>query len=242
MNGETHANEEMYVVGAGPAGLASAIAGANAGLTAVVYERRADVGGRFHGDFQGLENWTTDGDVLDELAAIGIRPTFDHIPVHEQVCYDPEGREYRFRSDDPLYYLVHRGPGEGTLDQSLKEQALSTGAEVRFKDPVRHLPEGGVVSKGPRGADAVAVGYLFETDAADGSHGVVNNQLAPNGYSYLITQGGLATLASCMFHDFRNEEVYVERTIDCFSPKSRLQREGCSTLRRIWKLPLARHR
>lgn len=46
-----------------------------------VFERRRDVGARFHGDFQGLENWSTEKDVLEELASFGIETAFDHTPV-----------------------------------------------------------------------------------------------------------------------------------------------------------------
>src|SRR2546430_1847627 len=63
---------EIPVAGAGPAGLAAALTLARAGARPVVYERRQEVGARHHGDFQGLENYSTRGDVLDELAAIGI--------------------------------------------------------------------------------------------------------------------------------------------------------------------------
>ena len=62
----------IHISSAGPAGLAAAITAARAGQPVVVYEQRQDVGGRFHDDFQGLENWTTDGDVLEELASFGI--------------------------------------------------------------------------------------------------------------------------------------------------------------------------
>ncbi len=62
----------IEISGAGPAGLAAALTVTAAGQRARVYERRSDVGGRFHGDFQGLENWTTDIDVLEELASLGI--------------------------------------------------------------------------------------------------------------------------------------------------------------------------
>jgi flavin-dependent dehydrogenase len=72
--------ETLHVVGAGPAGLTAAIVGRRAGRPVIVHERRQDVGCRFHGDFQGLENWSTERDVLDELAALGIEPTFDAIP------------------------------------------------------------------------------------------------------------------------------------------------------------------
>ena len=95
----------LHIAGAGPAGLTAAITGAKAGVPTVVYERSADVGTRFHGDFQGLENWSTEGDVLDELAGLGVELNFEHIPIREQVCYDMDGREYLLRSPEPLYYL-----------------------------------------------------------------------------------------------------------------------------------------
>jgi flavin-dependent dehydrogenase len=41
---------------AGPAGLAAALTLARAGVLTVVHEIRHDVGARFHGDFQGIEN------------------------------------------------------------------------------------------------------------------------------------------------------------------------------------------
>ncbi|HFD80676.1 MAG TPA: NAD(P)/FAD-dependent oxidoreductase, partial [Gammaproteobacteria bacterium] len=56
----------VKISGAGPAGLAAALAVLGAGGRARVYERRSEVGGRFHGDFQGLENWTLEQDVLEE--------------------------------------------------------------------------------------------------------------------------------------------------------------------------------
>ncbi len=211
--------KELHVAGAGPAGLAAAITGAMAGVRTIVYERGADVGTRFHGDFQGLENWSTEKDVLEELAGFGVQATFEHIPILEQICYDPKGREYILRSPEPFYYLVRRGTGEGTLDQALKEQALTAGAELRFQTPVQHLAHGGVVAQGPRSADAIAVGYRFETDRADGVFAVVNDALAPKGYSYLLINQRRATLASCMFGDFHNEKIYLERTLQFFRDK-----------------------
>jgi flavin-dependent dehydrogenase len=208
--------EALEVVGAGPAGLSAAILARRAGRRVIVYERRHDVGCRFHGDFQGLENWSTEGDVLDELAALGIEATFDAIPFRELVCFGPDGREHVFRGPNPFYYVVRRGSGPGTLDQSLKRQALAAGVEIRFGETVRRPPGGGVAAWGPRRADVLAVGYLFETDLADGSFAVLDDRLAPKGYGYLIVSGGRATLATCMFRDFHNEAEYLERTLDFF--------------------------
>lgn len=209
----------IEIVGAGPAGLAAALTVARAGRHAVVSEQRADVGARFHDDLQGIENWTTRSDVLDELAAIGIEPTFEYQPFREGVFYDPAGREYAYASPDPLFYLVRRGAGPGTLDESLKRQALARGVEIQFRQPRFHLPQGGIVAGGPRGPDVIAVGYVFETDLADGMFGALSERLAPRGYSYLLISRGRGTVAACFFDGFHEERVYLERTVDFFREK-----------------------
>lgn len=67
----------ISIVGAGPAGLACAIVLARADYPVVVHEQHSKVGGRFHGDFQGLENWSSEEDILDELARSGIERSFE---------------------------------------------------------------------------------------------------------------------------------------------------------------------
>src|SRR6185295_19553962 len=89
-------SETLEIIGAGPAGLAAAITAAKAGYRAVVYERSAGVGSRFHGDFQGLENWTTERDALEELASLGIEPTFRATPFREQHFFGADGRDHVF--------------------------------------------------------------------------------------------------------------------------------------------------
>lgn len=206
----------VHVSGAGPAGLSAAITLASGGRAVLVHERAPDVGHRFHHDFQGLENWTTDGDVLDELASIGIRPDFDYASFRETTLFDADGREHTYRSDRPLFHLVRRGEGKGTLDRSLARQAQVVGAELRFNDPVQHLRDGGIVAEGPHGSDVIAVGYVFDTDAADGAYAALAERLAPGGYAYLLVHGGRGTLASCMFADFHHERDYLARATEFF--------------------------
>ena len=212
--------QPIQISGAGPSGLAAAITVAKLGGRAVVHEHNADVGLRFHGDFQGLENWTTTGDVIEELSNIGINPQFSHTPFREMVIYDPDGREYIYRSLEPFFYLVRRGQQAGMLDASLKNQALECGVEIRFGDPCHHLPQGGIVAQGPRGADAIAVGYVFETDMAEGAFGAVSDQLAPKGYSYLLVHNGVGTIASCLFEDYHNDKKYLQATVEFFQRKT----------------------
>lgn len=206
----------LHVSGAGPAGLAAAVTIARFGARAIVFEAQKEVGGRFHDDFQGLENWTTQADVLEELDAIGIRPTFDFQPFREGVFFNSGGREYRYASSQPLFYLVRRGTRPGSLDHALKTQAQDLGVEIRLSRRQGHLPEGGIVAQGPHRADAIAAGFVFQTERADGIFTVLSDQLAPKGYCYLLIHAGQATLTSCLFDDFHNERIYLERALDFF--------------------------
>ena len=214
--------QAVHIVGAGPAGLAAALTVARAGGRAIVHEQRPDVGGRFHGDLQGIENWTTHGDALDELEALGVARSFEHQSYREGVFYDPEGREYVYRSPDPLFYLVRRGRESGTLDQGLKRQAVAAGVELRFRDPVRRLPNGGIVAGGPRGPDGIVVGYVFETHRADGVFVALSDDLAPKGYCYLLVSRGRGTVAACLFADFHREKMYTDRMLAFFREKAGL--------------------
>jgi len=208
--------EPIMVVGAGPAGLTCAIALAKGGRTVTVREWHQQAGARFHGDFQGLENWSDERDVLDELRAAGIQTTFEHHAVRAGIAFDADHNRYDVRSERPLYYLVRRGRDSGTLDAALMEQAVAAGAEVRRVDRVQAITGPAVLATGPRRADAIAAGYLFETKMSDGGWVAFDDQLAPLGYAYLLVHGGRGTVASCMFTGFKQEAEHVERTVAFF--------------------------
>jgi flavin-dependent dehydrogenase len=214
------------VVGAGPAGLACAIALAGHGRRVVVREWRDRVGARFDGDFQGLENWSDERDVLEELGAAGIATTFEVVPVREGTALDAFGGAYRVRSSRPLYYLVRRGDVPGSLDRALLEQAVAAGVEVRFGDRVEAVDGTAVLAGGPREADAIAVGYLFSTDMADGDWIAFDNDLAPLGYAYLLVHGGRGTLATCLFTSFKRHAEYLDRAEEFFHVRAGLRMGG----------------
>lgn len=216
----------LHIVGAGPAGLAASIVAAAAGERVTVHEREGQVGHRFHGDFQGIENWSTPGDALEELADLGIAPAWQYTPFREAVFFDPHGREYVCRSSEPLFYLVRRGSEHGTLDDALRAQAESLDVHIAYRDPQLHLPGGGIVAAGPQRAPAIAVGYLFSTDAADGAYAVVSDRLAPKGYGYLLVCDGRGTVATCIFADFHKEGEYLERTVDFFKSRVGMQMQN----------------
>ena len=216
----------IEIVGAGPAGLAAAITLVRRGVPAVVYERHASVGARFHGDFQAIENWTVETDALDELAELGIEPSFERTVVREAVFYDAADRVRRVRSTRPAFYLVRRGAGAGTLDRALERQALAEGVEIRYGTPCEELSEAAIVASGPRRNDAIDVGYVFETDRPDGVFAVFSDRFAPGGYAYLLVAEGRGTVASCLFADFPSANACLDRTVAFFEEKAGLRMCG----------------
>ena len=87
----------IRIAGAGPAGLASAITLARAGRRVIVHEAQREIGYRFQNDLQGLENWTTQQDVLAELEALGLTTAFDTLGCREGTAFDAWGRGYPVR-------------------------------------------------------------------------------------------------------------------------------------------------
>ena len=211
-----HKDEVIQIAGAGPAGLAAAITLAQGGRRVIVHEARATVGARFNGDLQGLENWSTPEDVLDDLGNLGITTGFRRLACHAGTAFDDQGQAYSFQSNQPLFYLVERGPGEDSLDTAMLNQAQALGVEVRFKDRVSRLASPAVLATGPKAADAIAVGYHFDTDKEDGFWVICDDRLAPQGYAYLLVLNGRGTVKTCMFSGFRQEQVHVERTLARF--------------------------
>lgn len=151
-------------------------------------KRRSEAGARFHGDFQGLENWTSERDVIEELDEFGILPTFEHKPFRECVFFGPTVANKSCVRNGPS---VSRSPGHGPRYAGCGSQREGpcSGVKIEFGRAIERLPAGGIVAHGPHRVDAIAVGWVFETDMADAAYGVVSDDLAPAGYGYLLTAG-----------------------------------------------------
>ncbi len=214
---------DITIVGAGPSGLACAIVLARAGRRVTVREWHAKVGHRFKGDFQGLENWSRNQDVLEELASAGIDADFEKHAITAGTVFDPSGTPHQVQGKRPLFYLLRRGPSAGTLERALLGQALAAGAEVRFNDRVRKFNGVGVLAGGPRQVGVIAAGHLFETDMENGCWLALGHGVAPGGYAYLLVQGGRGTVASCMFTGFREQAKHVAAAVSFFRENAGLE-------------------
>ncbi|MBE7469902.1 MAG: hypothetical protein DPW11_02620 [bacterium] len=195
--------KHFKIMGAGPAGLIAAITLARENYEVTVYEKNKECGMRFKGDLQGLENWSSRVNVLDEIINFGIETNFDCDPFCSLIGVDSKRQTTKFRSQQPFFYLVKRGYLPGTLDQGLKEQALELGIDIRFNTRV-HEDEVDIVASGPvpKRLCAIDTGIIFETDAEDMAYGMLDDANSYKGYSYLLITKGYGCMCTVLFDKF----------------------------------------
>ncbi|GJM15996.1 MAG: NAD(P)/FAD-dependent oxidoreductase [Thermodesulfobacteriota bacterium] len=205
----------VHIIGAGPASCVAAINLAKAGIAVVIHEQKSDVGSRFNGDFQGIENWSTNMDALEFLSSIGISINFLCDPYSIGTFYGPSMKEYIIRTSRPLFYLIKRGTDSNSLDQGLKQQAIDSGVKIIWNDRIKHSHyQTTIIGTGPRAADVIAKGITFRTSHNDACFGFLNNEIAAKGYAYLLVNKGQATFATILYEDFQKTQIYFQRALE----------------------------
>jgi flavin-dependent dehydrogenase len=210
----------IKIAGAGPSGLTAAITLALAGYDVEVYEKRTDTGKRFHGDLQGLENWSSPTNVIGELAQMNIRVNFDCAPFLQLITTNGTSqRVSHYPEDNPLCYLVKRGDMPGSLDQGLKAQALEAGVQIHFGQTIP-AEETDIVATGPISKEQFAVdkGIVFNTTHEDINVFLLNDKAAYKGYSYLLITNGYGCLCTVLFDEFT-------RLNECYEVSKRMLQE-----------------
>lgn len=192
----------LRILGAGPAGLAAAIVLARAGEAVELYEQQADCGARFGGDLQGLESFSTQQDVLEELRAAGLATDFLARPFSGGWQFNGRRADYH-AFGRAAFYLVRRGTMPDAIDQVLKAQALSLGVELRFGSTLAD-EAADILATGPRGRRPYAIckGIVFRTDAPDVAAALLDDEAGFKGYSYLLVSGGEGCLCTSLWSDF----------------------------------------
>lgn len=223
--------KEIRIAGAGLAGLTAAINLAKAGYKVTVFEKNKDCGLRFAGDLQGFENWTMKKDVLEDLKSMNLDINFHYKPFNEFVGYDYKLNSFRIKSKKPFFYLIRRGAVSDSLDLVLKKQALDLGIDIKFGASVKPN-QVDLVATGPSFADGIARGITFDTDMNDTARLILDDDIAPKGYAYLLINKGRGCLMSGMFRHFHKEEEYysrfMERIPKALNLRIRNAKEFCS--------------
>ncbi len=217
--------KKIKIAGAGIAGLTAAINLAKAGHEVEVFERSHDVGTRFNGDCQGIQNWFSDEDISDFLKKTNIKLDFEYKAADETYIWVPEKFKKNFKFS-PLYYLIRRGNEKGFLDYSLKEQALSFDNIKIFFNHSVNPKEVDIVATGPvlddPHTDVLAAGITFETEAKEQAAVALNEKMAKDGYSYFFIWQNRGTIATCIFNDFKRLNDYKKETVKFFKEKYQL--------------------
>ncbi len=213
MGEDEGASKPIKIMGAGLSGLAAATILAKAGREVDVYDIREDSGARFDGDFQGLENWTSDIDFLDELRGWGIDPDeFKATAFHEVDVIAPDDKITQAWGPKIAFRVVERGTSDHTIDQGLKRQALAAGAKIHYKTRV-DASECDIVAAGPKDTSAVAYGEIFKTSYPNKVAFHFNDKLAPGAYAYLIVIDGIGLICTCLWRKQRKSERFLNETI-----------------------------
>lgn len=209
---------KVLISGAGLAGLSAAINLAKEGYEVNVYEKNKDVGCRFHGDLQGLENWSEKDDILSEIKKMSIDINFDCDPFNEITATNGIKTNEITNLKKPLYYLVKRDNADKSIDFSLKEQALDAGVNIHFEKIINEQ-DADIVATGPILKNVVGVvkGTTFKTDLKDTATVLFNNEAAFKGYSYLLVTKGYGCMSSVLLDNFNKADACFRKTKEVFS-------------------------
>src|SRR5947208_15820784 len=204
--------QPIRIAGAGPSGLAAAIALAKGGRAVEVHEARPDVGTRFIGDLQIIESASEREPVPSFLDRIGIARNFYFRPADWATFYDHTSNARTIRSGEPYGWFIRRGAEEGTLDRGLLAQARDAGAKVIFNSRLK-FEEADIVATGPAAPDGIAREMTWASSEPERIDVYFNHKLSPGGYSYLFILDGFATFGCAIVADFKRIDDYFDHSL-----------------------------
>jgi flavin-dependent dehydrogenase len=207
--------DEIIILGAGPAGLSAAINLAKKGKKVKVYEKNNDCGMRFRGDFQGFENWTSEKDVLEEIKSMNLKIDFWYNPISQAEFYDYLRNKRVINFEKPGLYLIKRGKTPDSLDISLKNQALKSGVNIIFNQRISEK-EADIIASGPKRVDGIVRGITFETKTEYNPVMILDDNLAPKSFAYLLINDGIGCLGTGLTKNYTQADKYLDTTIDTF--------------------------
>lgn len=209
---------EIVIAGAGVSGLTAAINLKRAGCSVLVIERNSMSGAQRFPDWDAVENWTSLEDLSQFLERISVDDSrFQYAGRSSFTVIDPHGRRYDIQTARPFFYLIKRGAVAGGLEHGLQAQAEAMGIPIEYGTA---CPPGqaDIWAAGPisQAADYISVGFTFHTDHPDWVCGIVDKNIAPRAYAYLVIIGGEGTLAVLLSEARREANQLLERAVGAF--------------------------
>ena len=213
------------IAGAGVAGLTAAINLKRAGLDVHVLDRNRASGAQRFPDWDAVENWTSLEDLPGFLERIGVEGSrFRHVGHTVFTVIDPYGKRYDIHTPRPFFYLIKRGSIEGGLEQGLQAQVEAMGIPVEYNTACppgeADIWAGGTFGQGSR---FVSTGITFHTGHPDWVCGLVDVNIAPRAYAYLVIIEGEATLAVVLTEARREANRLLERATEVFKRHTDLE-------------------
>jgi flavin-dependent dehydrogenase len=206
----------IRIAGAGLAGLSAAIGLARRGHHVEVFDKNPDSGAARHSDWDAIENWTTEQDMLALLDQWGIAPSFEHRSQLDFEVYDKDGTCYPVTTPRPFFYLLKRGPERGSVEQELKQQALDHGVAIHYSRPCQRTEVDIWAAGSQHGGFFLGAGMTFRTHHPDLVLGLVSTKAAPKAYAYLVIVDGQGTLSVVLTRDFKQARAYLDHSIAIF--------------------------
>lgn len=204
----------IRILGGGISGLTAAVNLKKHGVDVEVYERKNRCGKQTN-DFQFLENWTFEEDVLDFLKSINIRTDFYKKPVKSVELLSPNLAKYRGKSKKILMYLIKRGKAKDSIDHSLERQAKNMGIKIFYNSKLKET-EADIIATGIKGASVMAIGVKFRLKHPDKSVVLLDNNLSLNWYSYFIANDGVGEIVCINPAGTKDINQRMQATIEAF--------------------------
>jgi flavin-dependent dehydrogenase len=183
----------IRILGGGISGLTAAINLKRAGFDVEVHERK-DYCGKQTKDFQFLENWTSDEDVLDTLNAMNIETDFYVKPWYSLEILSPTLKRFTGTSTQPMMYLIKRGQREGSIDRALEEQTRKSRIKVLYNSNLQDK-DADIIATGLKSPTFVVTGIMFRLKRPDKSIVLLDNNLSEGCYSYFIVNDDRGEIA-----------------------------------------------
>jgi len=178
------------IMGAGLAGLSTAIILARAGHEVKVVEKNESVGKNMAENTQAIRNYNLTQDQMQKFREKGLR--IDQVrPIRKIIKYAPSGKKMTTLSEKtPLFYVLKRSLHKDSFDLQLYKQALEEGVEFEFNKKLKY-DEADVISANNNLWNMWFYGFEFQ-DVNVNEQTILffmDNNYAPAGYLYLIPYG-----------------------------------------------------